>query len=372
MTATPYKTGAPVYQAAGWTGIIPLPPGKKSIPPAAYTGWQGKDPSSKMIEMWCGQTTGDQQAASNIGLRLPFNEVGIDVDQYDEKRGAETLAKLEADLGPLPPTYSSSARGYGPSRIRTFRVDTDAPLKWPTGPGKDIEFIHFGHRYEVVWPSVHPDTGNQYQWYDHSGQPCDPPEHDQLAELPWEWVARFTGGEVYDGSNPAEPATSEQVSQCLTDGEPCQAAAKGIRKYADEVAASNHHDAMAKSTFYLIRLGEQGHQGVAAAVGVVRSLFDQYAQGRDKYEVDRAIDGAVAKVLADPTTEEDKGCCGPPEGERWTGPGRPTSAFLISGKRSPGDDESTPNDPPPAAPPRPTGQPGPGAQGVQEVAWQGL
>ncbi len=44
--SAPYKTGAPIYQAAGWTGIIPLPPKKKWPPPTAYTGWSGKDPSA--------------------------------------------------------------------------------------------------------------------------------------------------------------------------------------------------------------------------------------------------------------------------------------------------------------------------------------
>jgi hypothetical protein len=49
---TPYKTGAPFYVQAGWTGIIPLPPKKKNAPPTGYTGWNGKDPSAQMIEMW--------------------------------------------------------------------------------------------------------------------------------------------------------------------------------------------------------------------------------------------------------------------------------------------------------------------------------
>jgi hypothetical protein len=307
----PYQTGAPAYQAAGWTGIIPLPPKKKGNPPSGYTGWNGRDPSAKMIETWCNETKGEFQAASNIGIRMPYDMVGIDVDHYGEKTGGDTLAQLEKDLGPLPTTYTSRGAHDKVSAIRWFRIDTDEPLKWPTGPGKDIEFIHFGHRYAVVWPSIHPDTGDTYLWFDHDGMPCLPPEPDACAELPVEWVIRFTGGEIADGNDPVDPPTQEQIDQCMTGGDICQATTKGIRKYLEEsTTTKSHHDAMRDSILYLVRLGEQGLRGVDKGVDAVRRLFEQYAQGRDKYEVDRAIDGAVARVLAKPTPEHEKRCCG--------------------------------------------------------------
>jgi hypothetical protein len=81
MTGKPYHDGAPIYQAKGWTGILPLPPGEKSSPPKSYTGWHGKDPTDAMIKTWLSETVGDFQAASNIALRAPRNVVGIDIDQ---------------------------------------------------------------------------------------------------------------------------------------------------------------------------------------------------------------------------------------------------------------------------------------------------
>jgi hypothetical protein len=168
VTATdaqpPYKIGAPAYQAAGWTGIIPLPPKKKWPPPNSYTGWNGKDPSSTMIETWRNETVGEFQAGSNIAIHMPDGVVGIDVDHYDGKTGGETLAQLEADIGKLPATYVSTSRNDGISGIRWFRVEPG--LRWPTGPGKDIEFIHTGHRYALVWPSrdrAHGDRAPQRQ-----------------------------------------------------------------------------------------------------------------------------------------------------------------------------------------------------------------
>ena len=165
---TPYKTGAPLYRDAGWTGVLPLPPKKKSPPPTGYTGWNGKDPSPKMIETWCNETVGDFQAASNIAIHMPDGVVGIDVDHYNGKTGGTTLRKTKQELGPLPDTYISTSRDDGVSGIRWYRVEPG--LRWPTGPGKDIEFIHKGHRYAVVWPSIHPKTEKAVQvvrplWY---------------------------------------------------------------------------------------------------------------------------------------------------------------------------------------------------------------
>jgi hypothetical protein len=316
----PYKTGAPVYQAAGWTGVIPLPPKKKSAPPSGYTGWNGKDPSSKMIDMWCGETTGDYQAASNIAIHMPDGAIGIDVDHYDGKTGGDTLKQLEADLGPLPATYISTSRVDSvsdicyASGIRWYRVEPG--LRWPTGPGKDIEFIHTGHRYAVVWPSVHDKTGNQYVWLDHRTSRAEPPEADQLAELPWEWVARFTGGEVRpEPGEPPRQATEEELGECLTEGTACQAVGKALAKYQDRLAVNARHDSALKTAMALVRLGEQGHAGVKLTIEALRTMFvsavaKDRIDGSEGPEFDRFIDGAVVKVLADPTAPEDKRCCG--------------------------------------------------------------
>src|SRR5687767_7337849 len=167
---TPFKTGAPIYQEAEWAGIIPLPPKKKEYPPKGYTGWHGKDPSEPMLRTWMTETTGQFQAASNIAIHMPEDVVGIDVDHYGDKVGGETLAELENGkpgqpaLGPLPPTWISTSKEVAISGIRWFRVEPG--MRWPTGPGKDIEFIHKGHRYAIVWPSIHDKTEQQYYWID--------------------------------------------------------------------------------------------------------------------------------------------------------------------------------------------------------------
>src|SRR5512133_1620988 len=312
MTA-PYRTGAPLYLQAGWAGVPPLPPRKKSPPPSGYTGWNGKDPSSKMIEMWMAENVGDYQATSHIAIHMPDGVVGIDVDHYDDKTGGATLAQLENELGPLPNTYISTSRNDGVSGIRWFRVEPG--LRWPTGPGKDIEFIHKGHRYAVVWPSVHP-AGGRYTWVDqYLGDECPPPNDDELTWMPDEWQLRFTGGLLREDQPEYRAATETERAQCLTEGEPCKATSNALAKYQDRVVASARHDSMIKTVMALVRLGEQGHRGVMEALKAMHGQFTadvapDRKDGSEQSEFQRAVNGAIAKVTAAPTPDDKKGCCG--------------------------------------------------------------
>src|SRR5215207_5449592 len=251
---TVYRDAAPVYQALGWAGILPLPPGEKSAPPTSYTGWNGRDPSGLMIETWRNETHGHHQANSNICIHMPDGVIGIDVDHYGNKTGALTLARLETELGSLPASYTSTSRPGTSSGIRWYRVEPG--LRWPTGPGKDIEFIHKGHRYAIVWPSTHPDTGARYQWFDHSGQSTEPPSDDELAWLPDEWQIRFTGGEVYTEQPQYRQPTEPERALCLTEGTVCQAMITAIRGYQEAKTVQARHDAMIKSVMRVVRLGE--------------------------------------------------------------------------------------------------------------------
>jgi hypothetical protein len=319
VLVTPYKTGAPLYLQAGWAGVIPLPPKKKSSPPTGYTGWNGKDPSPKMIEMWSNETTGDYQAASNIAIHMPDGVVGVDVDNYGNKHGIATLNELMLKLWPLPATYMSTSK-YDPNKsfstqsgIRWFRVEPG--LRWPSGPGKDIEFIHIGHRYAVVWPSIHPN-GQQYKWYDYVGHECEPPEIDQLSWMPDEWQIKFTGGETYTPGPAADPdPTQNELSECLTDGAICYATAKALAKFEDRKTVQARHDSMRDTAMAIVRLGEQGHKGTLLAIQQLRETFIKLvapdrSDGSEGAEFQRALNGAIVKVLAAPTAEQNKGCCG--------------------------------------------------------------
>lgn len=90
----PYDDAARGYHRLGWSPL-PLPARCKKSPPPGWTGNGAPYPSAADVEAWC-----EDQPGGNVGLRLAPHGIGIDVDNYGTKPGAETLAAAEARLGP--------------------------------------------------------------------------------------------------------------------------------------------------------------------------------------------------------------------------------------------------------------------------------
>ena len=185
----PYAEAAVDYWRAGWS---PIPVKGKHPPVAGFTGKDGATPSFADITAWSENGFGDW----NVAVRLPDDVVGLDMDCYDGKAGAATIADREARWGKLPATAYSTSRTDG-SRIRFYRVP--AGLTWPgdLGTGSGVEIIRRAHRYAVVWPSIHPTTGATVLWFEPAGEELDgPPPIGSLAELPAAWVTGLTGGQA--------------------------------------------------------------------------------------------------------------------------------------------------------------------------------
>lgn len=187
----PYASAVDEYLDAGWWGVIPL---RGKLP--AITGVTGHDapdrPTVEQYAIWK-----RHYAASNIGLRMVPRIIGIDVDGYDGRPGMahwrSILANLRLTEGiEVPPTWISTSRidgtGNG-SGIRLYRTDLRFPGKLPNPLYPDaataIEVLQRHHRFAVVWPSIHPKTGQQYRWVDPDGDVVDRvPRLDEIPELP--------------------------------------------------------------------------------------------------------------------------------------------------------------------------------------------
>src|SRR5215217_2169732 len=82
------------YREAGWLGTFPLPKGKKSPPMDGVTGHDGRPPTDDTIRWW--RNPSFERQNGNIGIAVPDGVLGIGVDHYENKRGGDTLAELEA------------------------------------------------------------------------------------------------------------------------------------------------------------------------------------------------------------------------------------------------------------------------------------
>lgn len=302
----PYESAAAQYWEAGWHGVLPLPPGHKSPPPEGWTGWEGDTPSYADVQAWT-----EDRPRSNVGLRMPPDVLGVDVDQYKGKHGAYTLMQCESRWVPLPPTWRSTSRDDGASGIRFFKVP--AGLEWPgILPGGDVELVHHGHRYACVSPSLHPE-GRPYRWYDPDGVVSTViPRPDELPPLPVEWIVGL-GARPHVHQPRADMGSGEVIGWLANLPNPQAAACEWMAKRSitasQEVrdASGSRHDKARDQVLAIVRGGEQGHTGTNAAIDRVRSAFIVSVVGDNSRtpreassEWQRILDGAVKIVVGNP------------------------------------------------------------------------
>lgn len=315
--ASPYSATAWHYRRAGWAGVLPLPVNAKSPVPRGFTGWAGSDPSGADVQEWIDRGLHDGQPAGNIGLRLPRGVYGLDVDNYGAKMGGAALERLIAVCGPLPATWLVSSREDSTSGIRLFRYDVAklAGRVWRNEPGghaAGIESIHFGHRYAVVWPSMHPDTGRKYRFRGPDGIERDGeiPAITDLTELPDRWLFGLSEpGEVRTGDMAGHEESTTLIGTWRS-GEPCQrvveARDRGFVLLQRAQSGEALHPAALGTLHELTNLGNEGHRGVGHALAEHGHVFIETRQARSASaggadsagaEWWRMVRGAIGKLL---------------------------------------------------------------------------
>jgi hypothetical protein len=233
-----YSRGAKIYADLGWTGIVPIVSETKTVAIKKATGREGRQ---LRPDQYNRPDIAGRYGTYSIGWRVPYGIVGLDVDQYDGKTGADTLASLEGVLGSLPATWSSTSRGMDSiSRIRFYRIPEDAGELAPFA-GRDIDVIQHHHRYAVVWPSVHPKTEAEYRWYRPSGELCaTAPEPDAFAVLPDTWL-EYLGKARRDDVPGAGAGVTDFVAEATGNDEPEIA---GFILDAFDLQPGGRHDSM--------------------------------------------------------------------------------------------------------------------------------
>lgn len=299
--SNPYGDMANTYARAGWAGVVPLAGKAPAVP--GLTGYSGVDPDDALRGQFIQFYT-----ANNIGLRMPVGVVGVDIDHYEGKTGADTLLELTRKAGSvLPATWSSTSRGPGQSRILFFRAHAPSGRKWRNQ--KHIEVIHRGHRHAVVWPSVHPNTGRLYQWYLPTGEPAHPgqfPRFTDLAEMPQEWMVAL--------SEPDDPRLADDVQNWLRqarDGEPCTIVSDRLGAALEALGkGAPKHETVRDTQLSLVSLAAAGHRGVYDSLRRLQSaLLDLDSRPEREAAWSRALTGAVSMVMAEHDAPGQKCTC---------------------------------------------------------------
>lgn len=307
----PYGSQGFRYHSHGWSA---LPAGSRPKPldkdpyPVGFTGAEGKRPDDDQVAEWV-KTRGGY----NIAVRLPDNVVGLDVDAWKGSEEVETMKAITDAHGLLPRTWVTTSRSDS-SGIRLFRLPegVDATklagnINHPTDPDQTAgEVIKFNHRVAMVWPSVHPDTGNEYHWLDQTtGEIVTDgtlPKPDDLPELPAEWIDHLAG------ECSCYPTGYDWAKIKATSGDPV---ADCFDRWHSKLVSGTYsrHEAALRGVMGLLSLQQwpgadeyirKLEDAFLAAVTADKSRTDVEARS----EWDRMVQGAEAKVT--PVPYEDR------------------------------------------------------------------
>lgn len=202
----PYSRSADWYFKKAWA---PLPVKDKSYPAKGATGYDGVDAGWDEIQEWI-KTRGQL----NVAVRAN-GWVAIDVDEG----GAEALAAAQAELGPLPATWTSTSWGPdSPRRHHFYKIPVGlnvarAEKRFTDRFGSSVDILHRFHRYAVVAPSIHPGNGQEYRWYTPEGVWGERtlPMRTELPMLPEAWQAFLKAPEK------AQPAAADDFWDAVED-----------------------------------------------------------------------------------------------------------------------------------------------------------
>jgi hypothetical protein len=249
---------------------------------------------------------------ANLGLRLPFGIVGIDVDDYDGKNGGRTLRSLNGRLGPLPVTYRSTSRAPEDpiSGIYLFRAPRKPDWKWVSdlGVGKGIEIVQRHHRFATVAPSLHNATGRPYLWWRGERQ-AEAPSPDDLPLLPVPWRRYLLSSRRYRAGGKATDAETASWYMRVSSGPMCAGMERAARAEAAKVAEAAEngtlHDTAWHAVSHLCWNAQEGCTGLGLALRMVEREFLRAKRGRNllaewqghvKYAVANAAAGKQEKT----------------------------------------------------------------------------
>jgi hypothetical protein len=307
----PFRVAAEYYRKLGWTGTIPVTRwGTKAPLAKGVTGHNGVDPDSDLLAEFLSEFP-----TANIGIRLPWNVIGIDVDAYDGRLGADTIQYVTNRLNcPLPPTWRSTSRAPedGTSGIYLYRAHRSRSQVWVTdlGVGSGVEIAQFHHRFATVSPSIHNTTGREYKWW-WKEILTNPPRPDELPELPVPWNLYLLSSREYVASSSAV-ASGEVLSWFarVGGGEMCKymggSADMEAVKIRDAIEFGGLHDKLVAAVTFLCTNAAEGHRGLELGLSILEDAFLRSGRRRNlRSEWTSAVTTAMAKAASGPQEEID-------------------------------------------------------------------
>jgi hypothetical protein len=308
LIKSPYAAAAMDYYRAGWMPLW-LPYAQKFPPVKGFTGKDAKTPTEEIL-------FGDwMENPGNVAVKLPSTIIGIDFDRNKdtgELTGWAKYLELSDKLGALPIDFVVSSRERLQEGFTAF-FSVPEGIHWLGGIAGVIDIIQGGHRYQVVYPSIHDKTGRQYEWRSFPENLTTPfiPDADSLPDLPAKWIEFFSRPETLNSKNQSKQVQKPETNDFFDDtpaeipGVSCAAMRKNVGRRIAELKAMNlsRHDSMVRAVYCIVLAGHSGHAGGGSGLSQYFAAWSsrfslQEATGRDlRAEFNSAVHSAQDKMM---------------------------------------------------------------------------
>ena len=208
---------------------IPLVQGQKF---PAIKGWTSTNPTDELLNEWC-----SMYPMNNIGLLCGqvSGVVCIDVDVDDES----IVERLEKYL-PDTPLVKQGLKGY--TAIYKYNGEKAEKLKLPGESKPFVEILSDGNQ-TVLPPSIHPETGEPYEWV---GDLL--PQEVQVEDLPTLPVDFVKNIKKEFGLTTQNPSSQKTIAPISTRVELSKATLYFLT-HGESIKGKTWHDALVEAAF---------------------------------------------------------------------------------------------------------------------------
>lgn len=291
------------YARCGWY-VLPVDPATKHPGSLVGASWQFQSSRQPgQIDAWW-QRWPDASLALHTGRS---GAVAFDGDTMT--RFPATLTPYLAGLAFQSTDLSDSRRGHYVAACTPMAYGCSL-AGFPEG-GREWGEVRSGNSVIIAEPTPHTREGGRYQWQRGRGE--------LLRPVPAELAGRLRPPGASRGKADNAEVLAFLKALPRSDTEWCPKVAELLTPFP---AGSGRYADMGGRVQQIVRLGEQGHLNVATALDLVEAmLYGETDATGAAWDVEGAwaqrMATAVANVLADPTAEADKGCCGG-NGQHWS------------------------------------------------------
>lgn len=306
--ATPYKDRALAHFDKSWDVFPAAPGGKEPLVKGRSGGYQSEPASREQILREL-----DRFDKANIGIRLPNDMIGLDLDLRADADGVVTADGLDSFFGlELPPTIGL---GHAPDgdevapdyRHHLYRVpvgvlpDDIARLKDSKG---GIDLLRWMHRLTVGSDSIH-KSGQMYRWVREDGSISKgiptPAQATQLTMEEWRRVVEFFGERTDSGGGVLADVDTE-AWLAAHGGEPTDRMKAAVAVWSGRAADDQRHSAAGLAAYRVAQEAEDGETGAQRAFMWLRARFveaiaDRASEIDAEAEFDRIMVSAISKAV---------------------------------------------------------------------------